>query len=235
MALTLHEAYILELRQKIKQIRKDQGYKTDAGEVVSIWNDEKIPEEITSMINIYDDPASNSSLDSSYDTPQFNVYFFIVSRYGKDKDEMLHYLREALADVKYVLGKNRRYFEQRYKGKTFRIKECGIDDMVEAPELLGAAHVTLLADYYEAAFGIGPDFQYVLPAFFKTDIELIGDKDEMNCEYYLPEDIIEMTDEIIFNGAVLSRGAGYSIEARKIVVASAPNRDDILIANYIKA
>jgi|GEM_PF-3933548 hypothetical protein len=92
----------------------------------------------------------------------------------------------------------------------------------------------LFCNYIAAGdYGINRTSTFSLSTIYKTNIELTGIKNSINCEFYIPEEFTEKTERITSNLTQLTRGVGYAIFGRKIMLAVPPNADDPLTASYL--
>jgi hypothetical protein len=73
-------------------------------------------------------------------------------------------------------------------------------------------------------------------SYIKTGEQLTGLKNGVNTLFVIPEDIVEDSEEILFNGITLERNVGYTIVNSTITILGTviPNSDDSLTCNYIK-
>jgi hypothetical protein len=75
-----------------------------------------------------------------------------------------------------------------------------------------------------------------LTTYIQTGIEMEGTKDGVNTVFQIPEDIVENSEEIFFNGVLQIRGTDYSIINSTITILHSfiPVDIDTLVCNYIK-
>lgn len=149
--LTKHQAIVLDLVEKLKDISIANGYLTEFGNIVEHWNSEVQPEENAELINVRDYSAEVDNNDDNNDITNCKIEVKISLGCCK-QGFTWKYLTDGIADVKKLIRTNLYYFHDKYSEILFGLKEFGVDGIDEVPITIGESHVTITIEYIENAW-----------------------------------------------------------------------------------
>ncbi|HEX2866111.1 MAG TPA: hypothetical protein VHO03_03665 [Ignavibacteriales bacterium] len=112
--MTKRQALVKDLMQIMQTIRKENGYKTDCGEVVVHWIPKVIPEQDAELINVKDSESEYTDrFKGNQHNPKLLVIFEVACAMGTVEASYLN-LTNQQADINLCIGKNLDFLRGKY-------------------------------------------------------------------------------------------------------------------------
>lgn len=144
--MTKRQAIVKDLIDIMKTILKENGYKTDSGEVVLHWVPKVLPEEEAEIINVKDSEAEfTDRFGGSRHNPKMLVSFEIACS-KSTPEETWEYLTFQQADIYKCIGQNFENLRRKYgelKIEPFK-EDLNIDVL---DHVIGEGLVSILIEY----------------------------------------------------------------------------------------
>lgn len=148
MTLTIEQAIVVEIINRLKGIKVENGYLSEVGENVYHHLDEPIPEtdEEVYALNVKDMIATDSEESGNAETPELEI---IVETGVRNCENLWLGITNLNKDVRKCIGSNINGFREKFGMVRFKIKSFGIRDLQTVPERVAEGEVSFMVEFLQ--------------------------------------------------------------------------------------